>query len=290
MMLQPGQLITAPFLPAAAEVKKFEPRAGYFLLEVVLDDGHHTYKPLRITDDQMAQIQVLELSPTSLTDSGEDFFFLIEAHRIRLAYQFDPHLAVSISQVDPLPHQIEAVYHHVLESPRIRFLIADDPGAGKTIMAGLIMKELQYRRLARRVLIVAPGHLKHQWQREMKERFRTSLTIIDRARMESAWGENVWEEEDQCITSIDFIKQDEIQATLRGVHWDLVIVDEAHKMSAYAYRGQKRVKIDKTKRYQVGEVLSRQTDHLLFLTATPHRGDRPCERPALSPAEGTKGE
>ena len=156
MTLQPGQLITAPFLPAAAEVKKFEPRAGYFLLEVVLDDGHHTYKPLRVTDDQMAQIQVLELSPTSLTDSGEDFFFLIEAHRIRLAYQFDP-------------HQIEAVYHYVLESPRIRFLIADDPGAGKTIMAGLIMKELQYRRLARRVLIVAPGHLKHQWQREMKE-------------------------------------------------------------------------------------------------------------------------
>ena len=101
MTVQPGQLTTAPFLPAAAEVKKSEPRAGYFLLEVVLDDGHRTYKPLRITDDQLAQIQVLEFSPTSLTDRGEDFFFLIEAHRIRLAYQFDPHLAVSISQEDP---------------------------------------------------------------------------------------------------------------------------------------------------------------------------------------------
>jgi SNF2 family DNA or RNA helicase len=281
MELKAGQRITAPFLPAPAEVKKFETRVGYFLLEVVLDDGHHTYKPLRITDDQLAQIQVLGGSPVALTDNAEDFFFLIEAHRIRLAYQFDPQLAVSISQVDPLPHQIEAVYRYALESPRIRFLIADDPGAGKTIMAGLILKELQYRRLARRVLIVAPGHLKYQWQREMKERFGVSFAIIDRARMESAWGENAWEERDHCITSIDFIKQDAVQATLRGVRWDLLIVDEAHKMSAYAYpsasprasQGRERIKIDKTKRYQVGEVLSRLTNHLLFLTATPHRGD-----------------
>ncbi|MDY7079084.1 MAG: helicase-related protein [Chloroflexota bacterium] len=273
MELQVGQLITAPFLPTPAEVKKFEPRSGYSLLEVVLDDGHHTYKPLRITDEQLAQIEVLERNPIALTDNAEDFFFLIEANRIRLAYQFDPQLAVSVSQVDPLPHQIEAVYRYVLESPRIRFLIADDPGAGKTIMAGLILKELQYRRLVRRVLIVAPGHLKYQWQREMKERFQTSFAIVDRARIESAWGENVWEERDCCITSIDFIKRDEIRATLRSARWDLVIVDEAHKMSAYAYQGRKRVKIDKTKRYQVGEVLSRQTNHLLFLTATPHKGD-----------------
>jgi hypothetical protein len=106
MELKAGQRITAPFLPAPAEVKKFETRAGYFLLEVVLDDGHHTYKPLRITDDQLAQIQVLGGSPAALTDNAEDFFFLIEAYRIRLAYQFDPQLAISISQVDPLPHQI----------------------------------------------------------------------------------------------------------------------------------------------------------------------------------------
>jgi superfamily II DNA or RNA helicase len=273
MRLQEGQLITAPFLAETAEVKTFEPRAGYYLLEVVLQDGHHTYKPLRITDEQLAQIQVLEHSPVSLTGNAEDFFFFIEAHRIRLAYQFDPQLAVSISQVDPLPHQIEAVYHYVLNSPRIRFLIADDPGAGKTIMAGLILKELQYRRLVRRCLIVAPGHLKYQWQREMKEKFGTSFAVVDRGRMESAWGENVWEERDLCITSLDFIKQDAVRSTLRGVQWDLVIVDEAHKMSAYAYYARDRVKIDKTKRYQVGEVLSRHANHLLFLTATPHRGD-----------------
>jgi superfamily II DNA or RNA helicase len=273
MDLQVGQRITAPFLQAPAEVKKFEPRAGYYLLEVVLQDGHHTYKPLRITEDQLAQVQIVERGWVALTGNAEDFFFLIEAHRIRLAYQFDPQLAVSVSQVDPLPHQIEAVYRYVLNSPRIRFLIADDPGAGKTIMAGLVLKELEYRRLVRRVLIVAPGHLKYQWQREMKERFQEPFAIVDRARMQSAWGENVWEERDRCITSIDFVKQEAIRTTLSNVHWDLVIVDEAHKMSAYAYRGRERVKIDKTMRYQAGELLSRQADHLLFLTATPHRGD-----------------
>lgn len=140
-------------------------------------------------------------------------------------------------------------------------------------MAGLIFKELQYRKLAQRVLIIAPGHLKYQWQREMKERFQTSFAIVDRARLESTWGENVWEERDQLITSIDFAKQDDIKATLLGTHWDLVIVDEAHKMSATAYPSKNRTKIDKTKRYQLGEMISKRTEHLLFLTATPHRGD-----------------
>ena len=273
MQLREGQRISAPFLAEIAEVKRFEPKPGYYLLEVVLQDGHHTYKPLRITEDQLAAIQILEHDRVTLSDNAEDFFFLIEATRIRLAYQFDPHLAVSVSQVDPLPHQIEAVYHYVLPSPKIRFLIADDPGAGKTIMAGLIFKELQYRRLAHRVLIVAPGHLKYQWQREMKERFQTSFVIVDRARFHSSWGENVWEETDRCITSIDFVKQDDVRSTLASTTWDLVIVDEAHKMSAYAYESKAGVKVDKTKRYQVGEVLSRCANHLLFLTATPHRGD-----------------
>lgn len=273
MYPQIGQIIKAPFLPNSAEVKKFEPRNGYYLLEVVIQDTHHTFKAIRITPEQLAQIEIIDRSELSSPGNSEDFFFFIEANRIRLAYQFDPQLAVSISQVDPLPHQIEAVYHYTLSSPRIRFLIADDPGAGKTIMAGLILKELQYRRLVKRVLIVTPGHLKYQWQREMKERFSTSFAIVDRARMDSAWGENVWDERDYLITSIDFIKQDLVRSTLRSSHWDLIIVDEAHKMSAYAYTTRNRVKIDKTKRYQVGEILSKQTDHLLFLTATPHHGD-----------------
>lgn len=273
MLLKIGQRITAPFLPTIAEVKGFSQRSGYARLEVVLLDGSYQFLTRNLTAVQLAQVQIVQDTRLERVPRAEDFFLRIEASRIRLAYQFDPQLAVSISQVDPLPHQIEAVYHYVLSSPRIRFLIADDPGAGKTIMAGLIVKELQYRRLAQRILIIAPGHLKYQWQREMKERFQTPFTIIDRARMNATWGENAWEDKDHCLTSIDFVKQDTVLSSLQNVRWDLVIVDEAHKMSAYAYQGKDQVKVDKTRRYRVGELLSRQTNHMLFLTATPHRGD-----------------
>jgi superfamily II DNA or RNA helicase len=273
MDLQIGQLITAPFLPATARVKGFSNRVGYCKVEVVLQDGSNQYIARNLTPAQLARVQIVQQSGVGQLNDAEEFFLFVEANRIRLAYQFDPQLAVSISQVDPLPHQIEAVYHYALQSPRIRFLIADDPGAGKTIMAGLIVKELQYRHLAQRILIIAPGHLKYQWQREMKERFQTPFTIIDRVRMNATWGENAWEEKDHCLTSIDFIKQDTVLTSLQNVRWDLVIVDEAHKMSAYAYQGRDQVKVDKTKRYRVGELLSRQTNHMLFLTATPHRGD-----------------
>jgi len=270
--LSENQLISAPFLPGRARVKKFANRGRYSVLEVVLEENGE-FRSLRLTDDQVAEIETGRDRPEALRGDPEDFFLRIEAQRIRLAHEFDPMLAVSVSQVDPLPHQIEAVYRHALEQPRLRFLIADDPGAGKTIMAGLILKEMQARRLVRRVLIVAPGHLKYQWQREMKEKFGLAFRLVDRNVMRAAWAENVWQEHPHLITSIDFIKQDDIKATLSGGHWDLVIVDEAHKMSAYAYETRERVKIDKTKRYQAGEVLSRRTDHLLFLTATPHRGD-----------------
>ena len=158
--------------------------------------------------------------------------------------------------------------------PKIRFLIADDAGAGKTIMAGLLIKELQYRKMANRILIVAPGHLKYQWQREMKEKFNASFKNISRGLMDEAfWGENIWDEIDRCIASIDFLKQDDIRQTMRSAVWDLVIVDEAHKLSAYGYSTKKGMRVDKTKRYKVGEIISKNTTHLLFLTATPHRGD-----------------
>jgi len=200
----------------------------------------------------------------------EAFFLALEARRIRLAHQFDPLLAVSVAQIDPLPHQIEAVYHHVLRNPRLRFLLADDPGAGKTIMAGLLLKELKYRGLVRRCLIVVPGHLCDQWRREMKERFHEAFTLIDRAAVEGAWGRNVWQEHDQAITSMDFAKQEDVMAGLAEAHWDLTVVDEAHKMAAYQYGGNKT---SKTERYRLGELLSRTSHFLLFLTATPHRGD-----------------
>ena len=149
-------------------------------------------------------------------------------------------------------------------------MLADDPGAGKTIMAGLLIKELKYRGLVDRTLIVAPGHLRDQWIREMKEKFQEDFTAVNRSVMDAHWGQNIFLEKNQIVTSMDFIARNErAMFALKDSRWDLCIVDEAHKMSAYRY-GKK---IDKTLRYNVGEILSPLTNYFLFLTATPHRGD-----------------
>jgi len=250
-------------------VIKAEYSDNYVTLSAVGLNSKQYYSEVLLPKD-LEGIEVLpEVGLVDFSGDAEDFFLGIEGHRIRLAYEFDPYHAVNISQIDPLPHQIDAVYNYILKKPRIRFLLADDPGGGKTIMAGLVFKELKYRGIVNRVLIVVPGHLKFQWQREMREKFREFFEIIDRGVMNAYWGKNIWEEKHQCITSMDFAKQDDVLDALREVNWDIAIVDEAHKMAAYIYGG----KIDKTQRYKLGEVLSKSASHLLFLTATPHKGD-----------------
>ena len=217
-----------------------------------------------------AEIETLQIvqSHVNFTGNARRAFLNLEAKRYRYAALYDPTLAISISKVDPLPHQIEAVWQ-VLKQTRIRFLIADDPGAGKTIMAGLIAKELKLRNQVKRILIVAPGHLITQWTEEMRTRFEENFTHVTRSLVNAHPHENVWHREQQLITSIDFARQDDIRGAIANTHFDLIIVDEAHKMAAYQYGD----KIEKTKRYQLGECLSNCTTHLLFLTATPHRGD-----------------
>lgn len=226
------------------------------------------YNPILPLED-LEKIEIIQEKPFQFTGDGESLFLYLESHRIRNAFQFDPLYAVNVSQIDPLPHQIEAVYHYIMPNPRIRFLLADDPGAGKTIMAGLLLKELKYRGLVERTLIVVPGHLKPQWIREMKEKFQENFKIVDRAVMSATWGQNVFTDDNQIIISMDFAKQEDVMFALKDSKWDMCMVDEAHKMSAYKY-GQK---IDKTQRYHFGELLSPLTNYLLFLTATPHRGD-----------------
>ena len=192
----------------------------------------------------------------------------LEARRLRYAFTYDPILAVSVSKVDPLPHQIEAVYGHVLKRSRIRFMLAHDPGAGKTIMAGLILKELKMRRAIRRILIVVPGQLKEQWRWELKDKFDEDFAVVDREYLASRNGPIAWDG-DQLITSLDFAKQDDVVASLDGARFDMIIVDEAHKMSAYSYGNS----TSKTRRYRLGERLTAMSRHMLFLTATPHKGD-----------------
>src|SRR5581483_8378022 len=214
---------------------------------------------------QLGQVRVIPAE--GLYDGSPLRFRLgVEAQRLALAYEYDPYFSLSISRVDPLPHQIEAVYDFMLPLPRIRFLLADDAGAGKTIMAGLLMRELKLRGLVERTLIVVPANLAFQWQRELADRFREPFEIVRGIDLRSAYGTNPWQDKAQVITSIDWAKRDEVEESLARAHWELVIVDEAHRMSA-------RDAEHKTERYRLGELLSERTDHLLLLTATPHKGD-----------------
>ena len=190
----------------------------------------------------------------------------LQAYALGIAYEFDPYFGLSISRVDPLPHQLEAVYDYLLKLARIRFLLADDAGAGKTIMAGLLIRELQLRGLAERIMIVCPANLAFQWQRELKEKFDEKFLVFKGGDIRDQFGVNQWLEQKKVIASLDLAKRDEILPGLRQVRWDLVIVDEAHRMS---WTPPAR----KTARYALGELLRDSADHLLLLTATPHKGD-----------------
>jgi len=190
----------------------------------------------------------------------------LQAYSLGIAYEFDPYFGLSISRVDPLPHQLEAVYDYLLKLARVRFLLADDAGAGKTIMAGLLIRELKLRGLAERVLIVCPSNLTFQWQRELKEKFDEKFLVLKGSNIRDQFGVNQWLEQNHVITSLDLAKRSEILPGLRQVNWDLIIVDEAHRMS---WSPPAR----KTARYALGELLRDTSDHFLMLTATPHKGD-----------------
>ncbi len=266
-MIRENIIIKGPFWSEPVKVIKVENISDYIrIIGSTIYSKEHIDQLIRKND--LRNIEIVE-KIIDFNSNPENTFLTVESVRFRYASLFDPLLAMNISKIDPLPFQIEAVYGYVLKQPRVRFLIADDPGAGKTIMAGLIIKELKLRGLVKRVLIVVPGHLKDQWRRELKEKFDEKFIVLDRHTFNAHYGENPWEKNDQIITSIDFAKQEEILPSLSSVHWDLVVVDEAHKMAAYKYGD----KISKTQRYKLGEVLSKTSEHLLFLTATPHKGD-----------------
>ncbi|MTI83874.1 MAG: DUF3883 domain-containing protein [Firmicutes bacterium] len=192
-----------------------------------------------------------------------------EAKRISMAHLFDPHLAVHTSIVEPLPHQITAVYGEMLNRQPLRFLLADDPGAGKTIMTGLFIKELLIRGDLRRCMIVCPGNLAEQWQDELDKRFHLPFEILTNDRVQAARTGNAFNELPLCIARLDKLSRNEdLQAKLEQTDWDLIVCDEAHKMSASFFGGE----IKFTKRYRLGQLLSRITRHFLLLTATPHNG------------------
>ena len=222
--------------------------------------------------DDESRISVAEQArPWSFDGDGALFRLVSEAQRIRLAHLFDPLLAVHTSDVEPLPHQITAVYEAMLPRSPLRFLLADDPGAGKTIMAGLLIKELIARGDLQRCLVVCPGGLAEQWQDELYRRFQLPFEILTNDKLEAARTGNWFLETDLVIARLDKLSRDEeVQQKLkaRDCDWDLVVCDEAHKMSASYFGNELRY----TKRYRLGQLLSDLTRQFLLMTATPHNG------------------
>ena len=220
--------------------------------------------------DQEESIEIVgDALPWSFTADTDLMRLCSEAYRIQLAHLFDPYLAVHTSAIEPLPHQISAVYEEMLPRQPLRYVLADDPGAGKTIMTGLLLKELIIRGDVKRCLIVSPGNLAEQWQDELYQKFHLHFDILTNDRIESAASGNIFNELNFCIARLDKLARNEvIQEKLKLTEWDLVVCDEAHKMSATIWGGEIRY----TKRFQLGRLLSDTTRHFLLLTATPHNG------------------
>ncbi|WP_369685862.1 helicase-related protein [Thermoflexus hugenholtzii] len=245
---------------------------GSDALELTYRDPTGRVGQVLLYRDDEPRLEVIEAGrPWSFQGDGSLFRLVSEAYRIRLAYLFDPLLAVHTSLLEPLPHQITAVYEAMLPRQPLRFLLADDAGAGKTIMAGLLIKELLLRGDVQRCMVVCPGNLVEQWQDELYHRFQLPFEIMTNDKLEAARTGNWFLENNLVIVRLDKAARDEsVQAKLSApeCRWDLIVVDEAHKMSATFFGGEVRY----TKRYKLGQLLSSITRHFLLLTATPHNG------------------
>ncbi|MBG1245518.1 helicase-related protein [Nostoc sp. NZL] len=243
---------------------------GSDVVELTYKDASGTLGNELVFRDREPTLEIITSGGAwSFTADGANFRLASEAHRIRLAYLFDPLLAVHTSLVEPLPHQITAVYGEMLTRQPLRFLLADDPGAGKTIMAGLLMRELLIRGDLHRCLVICPGSLAPQWQDELSQKFHLRFEILTNDRIESAVTGNAFAEMPLVIVRLDKLSRNQdLQAKLAQTDWDLIVCDEAHKMSASFFGGE----IKETKRYKLGKLLSTLTRHFLLMSATPHNG------------------
>lgn len=222
-----------------------------------------------LTPEAVQRLEVVGDGAPSFTADGEAFRLALEGLRMSRASSIDPFLAVHSSQIQPLPHQISAVYDKMLPRLPLRYVLADDPGAGKTVMCGLLVKEMMARGDLRRCLIVCPGSLCTQWQDELRDKFDLSFTILTRDLLEASVSRNAFKDHDLIIARLDQLsRNDDIQRLLDQVSWDLIVFDEAHKLSANV-QGKE---VKKTGRYQLAERLAKTTENLLLMTATPHNG------------------
>ena len=255
---QPVQVVSVDWIGDQAISVVFRDHSGTVAESILYRDDEH-----RLEVEKTGR-------PWSFDADGALLRLVTEANRIKLAHYFDPYLAIHTSLVDPLPHQISAVYGEMLPRQPLRFLLADDPGAGKTIMAGLLIKELIARSDLERCLVVAPGSLVEQWQDELGQKFNLEFDILTRDMIETSRSGNPFSDRNRLIVRLDVLaRNEELQDKLMSAQeWDLIICDEAHRMSATYFGGE----VKYTKRYQIGQKLGQACRHLLLMSATPHNG------------------
>ena len=263
--IQPNDVLSGPLFSEPVRVVTATTRPDGSAQLGVVETRSQLFRSVTLSPADLSRLQTIR--PQARYDGDPKLLRLaLQAHSLGIAYEFDPFFALSVSRVDPLPHQLSAVYDYLLKLARVRFLLADDAGAGKTIMAGLLIRELKLRGLAERIIVVVPANLAFQWQRELNEKFGEQFKVLRGSEIRDQFGVNQWVQEKQIITSLDLAKREEIVRGLEQAHWDLAIVDEAHRMSWTPPSG-------KTERYALGELLRDTSDHLLLLTATPHKGN-----------------
>jgi len=263
--VQEGQLLSGNLFNEPMRVVTVQPVGEHAFRVGLVGAQTERFRQVTLTVQDLAELTILTNTATYAGDANL-LRLGLQAYALGIAYEFDPYFGLSISRVDPLPHQLAAVYDHLLKLARVRFLLADDAGAGKTVMTGLLIRELKLRGLAERILVVCPSNLSFQWQRELREKFEEKFVLLRGSDIRDQFGMNQWMEQKQIITSLDLAKREDILPGLRQAHWDLVVVDEAHRMSWTPPTA-------KTARYALGELLRDTADHLLLLTATPHKGD-----------------
>ncbi len=267
-----GDKIT--FAGGQGEITKIEDRPnGGQLLHVYTTEGQLRKLPSGLPHIELIDSIIDRLAAKQI-DSPLHYDLRERATRLDLAYRYDRFLSLTSNRIEIEPYQVQAAYE-ILNSYDHRYLIGDEVGLGKTIEAGIVIEELIARDRATRVLIVAPAPLVVQWQEEMREKFDRNFTIYDRetvrSHRKSRPNQNVWLQEDLIVTSIDFAKQDDVLEALRNldVPWDVAVFDEAHHLTA---RRGSDDSIERTQRYTVGEAVAENSEALLMLTGTPHKG------------------
>ncbi|MEL4029726.1 helicase-related protein [Caldifermentibacillus hisashii] len=278
-MLKVGEIIKGPFWPEIVEIKNCEKIDEDLYQVEAIGRKTNKYYDRYIEKYQLEQLETIKQEDSSF--QPERLQHYLQYYVLKIEERYSQSRARGNKKIIPLPHQIEAVYSRMLQSPQVRYLLADDPGAGKTIMSGMLIRELLARGQAERILILVPPLVLKQWQEELKEKFGEDFIIVDRNFLNSSNEINPFETYDKIITSLYWAARDEIKSLILKSRFDLIIVDEAHKMAAYT-RGTKKRKVQRTKIFQLGEALLSHTEHCLLLTATPHKGDKENFRHLMS--------